>query len=444
MTATARDAAPTFALVIGDDRRAPRVRVSSPPRLAACASHALAHHESSSRGMRRIWARLLLRSHAALAWCSPSAAHAQALSDRRTAAIESGVDESISPGDDFFAYANGSWLRSTAIPAGKDRWNARDEIEELTRHRVAELLDDARAAPSGSARAQGGRLSRGLHGRERQSRRRDSLRFEPLLDSIDRIHDKARSPDCSARGVRADVDPLELRRLQIVACVGIVGGGEHPRREELTSHSSSRAGSGLPDREDYVSAIQASVRCEPRTRSTSSGSSHSPDSIVQTSARGGDGARDRDRRSRRPLGKHRRTITTPISSGPAPTSHAKRPEWTGTHSSRGEAVQPEGIRGVAAVRPAGLGGAGRVATDRDMEGLSSLSRHRAICGRSAARVRRTGAARCMRPRRTTTRISPRARNVRSRRRSSPWATRSGRCMPIAISRLRRRRVCRPS
>ena len=60
-------------------------------------------------------------------------------------------DASIKPGDDFFAYANGGWLKATAIPAGKERWGARDELEELTRRRIAKLLDDAGAAPAGSA-----------------------------------------------------------------------------------------------------------------------------------------------------------------------------------------------------------------------------------------------------------------------------------------------------
>ena len=45
---------------------------------------------------------------------------------RRFATLEPGVDPSITPGDDFFAYANGGWLQATAIPAGKERWNARE------------------------------------------------------------------------------------------------------------------------------------------------------------------------------------------------------------------------------------------------------------------------------------------------------------------------------
>ena len=61
---------------------------------------------------------------AVLVWCPGTIASAQTL-DRPDSDLEPGVDPSIQPGDDFFAYANGGWLQATEIPAGKDRWNAR-------------------------------------------------------------------------------------------------------------------------------------------------------------------------------------------------------------------------------------------------------------------------------------------------------------------------------
>ena len=87
---------------------------------------------------------------AALSWWPVGAARAQGADEPKAWNIESGVDASIKPGDDFFAYANGAWLKATAIPAGKERWSGRNQIEELTRQRVAKLLDDARTAPPGS------------------------------------------------------------------------------------------------------------------------------------------------------------------------------------------------------------------------------------------------------------------------------------------------------
>src|SRR4030095_9946486 len=64
--------------------------------------------------------------------------------------LEITVDTGIKPGDDFFGYANGAWLKATVIPSGKNRWSVRDDINERTRRQVEALLDDARMAPPGS------------------------------------------------------------------------------------------------------------------------------------------------------------------------------------------------------------------------------------------------------------------------------------------------------
>src|SRR5215475_5952177 len=61
--------------------------------------------------------------------------------------LERTVDTNVKPGDDFFAYANGAWLKAAALPAGRDRWAVRDDINDLTRRQVAAVLDDAAGAP---------------------------------------------------------------------------------------------------------------------------------------------------------------------------------------------------------------------------------------------------------------------------------------------------------
>src|SRR6476619_4863121 len=83
--------------------------------------------------------------------CAVLSVNAQEAAVKGVMSLERTVDSSIAPGDDFFAHANGAWLGATAIPAGKDRWGARDEIAELTRQRVARLIDDAGMAPPGSS-----------------------------------------------------------------------------------------------------------------------------------------------------------------------------------------------------------------------------------------------------------------------------------------------------
>src|SRR5215475_3713126 len=75
---------------------------------------------------------------------------AQAPQGRAVSRLEGTVDPAIRPGDDFFAYANGAWLKAAVIPAGRDRWAVRDDINERTRRQVESLLEEARTARAGS------------------------------------------------------------------------------------------------------------------------------------------------------------------------------------------------------------------------------------------------------------------------------------------------------
>src|SRR6185437_14358314 len=53
-----------------------------------------------------------------------------------------GMDKSVAPGDDFFAYANGTWLKTTEIPADRSSWGVGAELAELTTKRTADLITE--------------------------------------------------------------------------------------------------------------------------------------------------------------------------------------------------------------------------------------------------------------------------------------------------------------
>src|SRR5574342_732519 len=106
----------------------------------------------------------------------------------RTQDVEQGVDTSVAPGDDFFPFANGAWLRSTAIPEGRERWGVRNEIDELTRRQIATLLDGAvAAAPGSTARKVADFRVAWLNDSAIEGRGLVPLR--PTLDSIGRVRD---------------------------------------------------------------------------------------------------------------------------------------------------------------------------------------------------------------------------------------------------------------
>ena len=60
--------------------------------------------------------------------------------------IDRKIDRSIKPGDDFYQYANGSWLRTVTIPAGQTSFDTRAILTERTSQRVRDLIQEAAAA----------------------------------------------------------------------------------------------------------------------------------------------------------------------------------------------------------------------------------------------------------------------------------------------------------
>src|SRR5215468_4546382 len=96
-----------------------------------------------------------------------------------------GMDRRVRPGDDFFAYANGTWLAKTEIPADRSSWGTGAMVAELTDKRVADLIQDAAAIES-----------KGL------------APLHPSLDAIAAIADQKGLAKALGGSIRADVDAL--------------------------------------------------------------------------------------------------------------------------------------------------------------------------------------------------------------------------------------------
>src|SRR5581483_10097202 len=71
--------------------------------------------------------------------------YASASSGDQSPATES-MDRSIKPGDDFYRYANGSWLAKAVIPAGQQSYDNRAVLVERTSQRVRDLILAAAAS----------------------------------------------------------------------------------------------------------------------------------------------------------------------------------------------------------------------------------------------------------------------------------------------------------
>ena len=79
----------------------------------------------------------------AMASCQQSGTKATTGAPARKLLDPANMDTTVHPGDNFFQYANGSWLKNNPIPASKTRWGSFNELQENNYKALHTLLDSA-------------------------------------------------------------------------------------------------------------------------------------------------------------------------------------------------------------------------------------------------------------------------------------------------------------
>jgi predicted metalloendopeptidase len=134
----------------------------------------------------------------------------------------SGLDRAVSPGDDFFSYANGAWLARTEIPADRSATGTSDLLTELTARRTADLIREAAKgnAPSGSdARKVGDTYSSFIDQAGIEAKGISPLR--PALDRIAAVRDGEGLARLLGETLRADVDIFNATNLHTPNLFGL-------------------------------------------------------------------------------------------------------------------------------------------------------------------------------------------------------------------------------
>ena len=98
------------------------------------------------------------------------------------------IDERFKPGDDFFLYANGNWIKKTAIPPTEVSWGSFNMLRYENQQKLRKILQEVSATPNskGSIHQQVGDLYAG----GMDTLAMDKLGYtpiEPLLASIDTL-----------------------------------------------------------------------------------------------------------------------------------------------------------------------------------------------------------------------------------------------------------------
>jgi putative endopeptidase len=163
-----------------------------------------------------------------------------------------GVERSVTPGADFFRYANGGWLARTDIPPDRSSWSVFSEVAEQTARRTQELLEAAArsSAPAGSAERQAGDYY-ATYLDERAIETAGTRPLQPMLARIDAIHDKTGLARVLGEDLRADVDPLNNTDFHTDRLFGL---WVSPDLHEPARNAPYllQGGLDLPDREYYL------------------------------------------------------------------------------------------------------------------------------------------------------------------------------------------------
>src|SRR3954464_649871 len=173
-----------------------------------------------------------------------------------------GMDRSVKPGDDFFAYANGTWLKNTEIPPDKSAYGAGGILVDITDRRVADLIQEM---AKGSASAGSEKKMIGdYYSSFLDTTTIDAAGLKPVqptLDSIAAITDKKALARFLGSTMRADVDALNATNFYTENLFGLWVAAD---LDDPTHYSPFllQGGLGMPDRSYYVdtSSAMAGIR----------------------------------------------------------------------------------------------------------------------------------------------------------------------------------------
>ena len=163
-----------------------------------------------------------------------------------------GMDRSVAPGDDFFAFANGTWLKQTEIPSDLGAFGVGVLVSDRTDQRTADLIKAAAAskAPVGSDLRKIGDFYTSFMD-EAAIEARGLRPLQPTFQAIHSLHTRQELARYLGTTLRADVDVLNATRMDTPNLFGLWVAQD---LDQPTRYSPFllQGGLGLPERSYYL------------------------------------------------------------------------------------------------------------------------------------------------------------------------------------------------
>lgn len=163
------------------------------------------------------------------------------------------MDRSVKPGDDFYQYANGDWIKRTDIPPDRSEVSAFTLISVLNDERIATLIEEI--AKSGPVAGSNARKVADLYNsymNESAIEARGLAPLRPPLEAIAAIRDRRDLARALGESLRADVDPLNNTSFHTSNLLGLWVAPGFNDPEHYTAYL-LQGGLRLPDRAYYLS-----------------------------------------------------------------------------------------------------------------------------------------------------------------------------------------------
>jgi len=159
------------------------------------------------------------------------------------------IDTTVKPGDDFFQYANGAWLKKNPIPAAYSSWGIGRVVQEELRDRLKKINEEAlkaNAAKGTSSQKIGDFYYSGMDTVNIEKQGLSPLKAE--LDKIDQIKDLTGLLD-------------EFAHLQTIGVTTPIGADveQDAKNSSKMMLQLGQSGIGLPNRDYYFNTDQHSV-----------------------------------------------------------------------------------------------------------------------------------------------------------------------------------------
>src|SRR5881398_930448 len=154
------------------------------------------------------------------------------------------MDTSVKPGDDFFLYADGNWIKQTEIPPEYSRWGAFNELIERNNdalHTIAEKASQTQVDPKLAPETQkvGDYYASGM-----DEQAIEAMRTKPLQEELNRINMIKDRQD-----VLAEI--AHLHSIGVNAFFNF-GAGQDAKDSTRDIAQAVQGGLGMPDRDYYT------------------------------------------------------------------------------------------------------------------------------------------------------------------------------------------------